>query len=174
MTDYDSFHEVERVVLRSATPQSRQALHAFARQRGMKLNDDFHYYFIDRLDVAETYQAISIGEFSALYDGARNEDYEEDFTESDSRWDCLEAEYLLASLPTECIATFVQECAAFAKRFALSMYRGNSVVSEVDLQAELQQIALELSNTHGDPGSKWLAIEIKMTYPRRRPTGDRH
>lgn len=168
MTNYDSFYEVERVTLRSSRPQSRRDLHAFALQCGMKFNEDFHSYFIDRLGMAEAHQAISIAEFFVLYDGARNEDYEEDFAESNSQWDCLEAEYLLASLPPECITTFVRECGALAKRFELSMRRGENAVSAIELQADLQKIAVELANTHGEPGSEQLAIEIKMTYPRSK------
>ena len=105
--------------------------------------------------------------FRVFRQGARSEEFEEDFIETDTAWDSLEAEYLLASLPQSCIARFVQECELVANKFELSIYRSEHQVSTEQLQIELNGIANELSNTHGDPGSEWLAITIQMTYPRR-------
>ncbi|MGH6951053.1 MAG: hypothetical protein ACREH4_09280, partial [Vitreimonas sp.] len=141
MMEYDEFHEVERLLLQSAVPHSRQELHAFLLARGPQLNDDFHYYFLDRLSSAESHEAISAGEFYVLFGGTRSEDYEEDFAETDSLWDGLEAEYLLASLPRRCIASFVRECVALAERFKLSMHRGEVAVSPDELQADFERIA---------------------------------
>lgn len=166
MSKYDEFHEVERVVFQSAAPQSRLALYSFFLARSFELNDDFHHYFLDYEAEAKPHQAITLVKFSVLSGGVRNEAYQKDFAKTDHFWDALEAEYLFASLPIDCIVKFVQECAALSERFGLSMHRGEHVVSQRHLQEEFERIGAELTEAYGEPGSERLSMQIELTYPR--------
>jgi hypothetical protein len=151
-----SYHEREAIRLIASVPGSRGELHDFLKRRGFSREDDF--YLMDRPDVAEPWQSITVMSIDVLDEGAGDAD--------GLPWVALEVSYLMATLPASFIATCVGECESLAGRFDLRMEFGGEAVSPGQLGEVLRKIAGKLTEEFDGPGSELLAILIEQSYGR--------
>lgn len=157
------YHEEETVFLRSPQPQQRTALDRWLRQRGFQAVDDF--YNLKRKGRCEPWQTSTIVTLSIRRDGDDVYETEEDLAEGEATtWDELKADYLLATLPRDCIVPLVCEIEALATAFNLSIKYLGEPVDSGELLNRLNAIADQLSRDWDEPGSESLAILIEQQY----------
>jgi hypothetical protein len=165
MNDYEYFHEKETVELKSQTRLSRKSLHEFLISSGFKSEDDF--YYIDRIDKAEPWQAVSFMSVDVFLDDEPVYETEEDIKETGGgTWDRLDTSYLLASLPQSYISEFCDKVFLLADKFELKVYHRNIEADKSKLAETFYSYAKELSENYSEPGSEDLGILIQDTYPR--------
>ncbi len=155
-----NYHEKKEIRLIGRELRSRKELHSFLRSRGFKSEDDF--YFLDRIDQAQPWQAISVMTIDVIRGGAAIYETEEDIKDKTTQWDELKVEYLLASLPRDCIARCAIECECIANAFGLDISLGGEAFTRGGLQTALEQIADKLSVEVDEPGSEALGILIQQ------------
>lgn len=165
MTDFSYLHEKETVHLYSKTPQLRSELHKYLITNKYKSEDDF--YYIDRIDKAEPWQAINLTSIEILLGNDSIHETEEDIKEGfGGTWDHLEISYLLASLPAKNIKIFCNYVFELADHFNLHAFYNDLKTSKQDLLKIFKSISEKLANDFGEPGSEELGILIQSTYPR--------
>lgn len=159
MKDYDYLHEIEVVTFQLSSPRPvRELLRLFTSQ-GFDLHDDV--FSLDRKDRVLPWQHSSIAEV-AIECGGR-----EVFEFQDGVWDCLKLKYLFATLPFECVESFVQVVVAASRALGIiPEFRGRPT-NTIELRNEFERMKAELIAEVGDePGSESVAIFIRTTYPR--------
>lgn len=165
MNKYPNFHEKELVELKSHTPLPRKSLHEFLISSGFKSEDDF--YFIDRIDEAEPWQAISVLNLEVFLGEEAIYETKVDIKETGGGvWDRLDASYPLASLPGSYIEDFCNKIFLLANRFKLAVYHQNDEVDKMELLNIFKVYAKNLVENYSEPGSEVLGILIQDTYPR--------
>lgn len=159
-TDY---HEKETVVLKAPHSLERTRLDKWLRKRGFRAEDDF--YHLQRKGRVQPWQTSTVISLDVRCSGQGVYETEEDLAEGrGTSWDELRADYLLATLPRDCIASLVREIDALVTEFGLRLeYRGD-VVEPVELAKHLNAIADQLSKEWDEPGSETLAILIEQQY----------
>lgn len=158
-----NYHEKEIVVLQSERPQRRKLLHKHLRARGFKSEDDFYELF--RKGKCEPWQSTAVLTLSVFQSGATIYETEEDIAESGgTTWDELHCEYLLATLPRECIELMLNELSVLCTCFDLRMAYDGQAIEVEDLRSKLNSIADNLAKTLDEPGSEALRILIQQQY----------
>lgn len=156
MTDY---HECELFVLKSDRLQGRKPLHQYLKARGYSPIDDF--YVLDRKGRNPNWQSEQFLSVSAHRHGAEVNETEEDMDESGGvEWTELHCEYLLATLPLECVETALIEVDCLCNQFGLSLYWKQQQIGVSQLRLALHSIAKDLVQEFGEPGSKALRVLI--------------
>jgi len=158
-----NYHEEELVVLRAPGAFDRARLGKFLQRRGFKLEDEF--YYLPRKGRSERWQTTTLVTIDVIRSGQRIYETEEDIAAGlGTTWDELRASYLLASLPRECIASFVQEIDALTTEFNLSVGYNGDNIDPVELGKRLNLVADELAREWDEPGSETLVILIEQEY----------
>lgn len=160
----DEYHELKVIRLCANEPKSRRDLHVFLKGRGFVSMDDF--YFIDRPDKPEPWQAISVISVHVFHQGTAVYETEKDIAESPGLWDELRVEYLLATLPRSFIETYAVECQALVAQFDLRMDLNGDPLEPDQLRPTLDKIADELTAQLDEPGSESLRILIELSHGR--------
>lgn len=157
------YHEKETIVLAAESPQSRAELHRFLLELGFKSIDDF--YDFERSKRGPIWQSESVLSIEVLRGGIPIDDYDEEIEEGTAReWDELKCDYLLATLPTECIATATFLLAAIGDRFGLTIRFEGADCTAAQVGERLADAATEVEKSFAPAGSEELAILIEEHY----------
>ncbi len=160
MTNY---HQKKTIRLKSIKSIARIDLHKWLIDRGYRSIDDFYTLFRKgRIDI---WQSRSVFDINVFHQGSEVYETIHDLDEGNGTvWDELECSYLLASLPQEYIAVFVNEIDALAHHFELQMcFEGRFVLSD-QIGETFNECADYLTQEYGEPGSELLAILIQLEY----------
>jgi len=160
----EDFHEKEEIRLSASESKSPSELHVFLKGRGFTSEDDFFY--LDRRDTPESWQAISVISINVYWQGVAVDDTDDDTAEAPRQWDELRVEYLLASLPPAFIDQCVLECEALADRFGLRIQLNGDPMKPGELRSALRDVADGLAEQWYEPGSEALGILIAESYGR--------
>jgi hypothetical protein len=159
------YHEVEQFILKSDKLNSRKQLHQFLRSRGFTSIDDF--YVLDRKNQYPAWQSEEVISLAIRRDGTEVYETAEDMEEYGATdWTDIQCEYLLATLPRECIALALDEVGCLCKEFDLKVYWNGRVLGVPELSDELHSIADQLSQEFGEPGSEALDLIIEEEFDR--------
>lgn len=160
MTNY---HEKESIALKANKKIGRRDLHLYLVRRGFKSVDDF--YELLRSQGVKRWQSSAIMSLFVLNSGKMVYETEEDIEEAAGAvWDELECEYLLATLPIECIDLLIVELRGLCETFNLQVNYSAASLSLEELRRKLVAIADELSSSVDVPGSETLRILIYQSY----------
>jgi hypothetical protein len=163
----NKYHESTTIILKAGQEWTRKELHAFLIGLGFESEDDFYYY--QRTGTFPIWQATNLLSIDVHLKGAEVYETKDDVAEGNSgTWDALVAEYLMASLPKELIASAVEMLFGISEEFSLQVLFGEKPVTRIELLRTLDAIAGELSANFDEPGSETLAILIELEYGRNR------
>ena len=159
------YHEKETVYLKAQRRFDRVSLDKWLRDYGFKAEDDF--YYIPRKDRCEPWQSPTVLSIDIRLAGKDVYETEEDVVEGrTTQWDELKIEYLLASVPRDCIKTLIGVISELIRDFPVGgEYMGERVTTEI-LAHRLNEIADRLTKEWDAPGSETLAILIEQAYGR--------
>ena len=160
MSSYDYLHEAEDVWLVPERPLRCAELRSKLLNVGLTLDDDV--FVLDRDGKIPLWQSRSIASVHVFFGN-------EEVFEEDASWDRLRIRYFMATVPAECFPSFVDVVSRVSPELGIPMtYRG-AFVTPLVLAEEFRKCLGELQEAVGEPGSKEVAAEIEMTYPRRGP-----
>jgi len=160
--DYDFLHEAEEVYLVSDVPRRCSIIHSILVQLGYTLHEDV--YSLDRQGHLPPWQSEAFVDVYVMVG-------ESEVFEPSEAWDTVKLVYLLATLPSDGITTFVASVSQVSHLLRLPMtYRGK-VVTALELEQALVGCADELRRNVGEPGTESVAIYVESTYPRSRDGG---
>ena len=157
--DYDFLHEAEDVYLVSDVPRRCSVIHSILAQLGYTLHEDV--YSLERPGPTPLWQSESFVHVDIL--SGPSEVYQPWET-----WDTVKLVYLLATLPSDGITTFVASVSQVSRLLEIPMTYAGKVVSAIQLEQALLRCADELRVNVGEPGAESVAIFIESTYPRSR------
>jgi hypothetical protein len=160
------YHEKETILLKGSQLHDRKLLHKWLRKRGYRSEDDF--YYLQRKGRFRPWQTSTLITLNVRRGGHEIYETEEDLIEGiGTNWDELRSEYLMATLPRECIAAVTAEIAAIAAEFDLTIEYCGAVVDIAELASRLNAVADQLTSEFDEPGSEALAILIERQYGSR-------
>ncbi|KQV49767.1 hypothetical protein [Duganella sp. Root336D2] len=152
-------YEKLTVTLFRESTVSRKELHTWLKRRGYKSEDDF--YYLVRKGRVPTWQTDTIATVELKLSGTPIYETEEDVEEGISTcWNSLEVEYLMASLPRECIDSFVEEVTQLSAHFDLKLQFEQALTDPHSIRGAFNRIADRLERDFGGAGSEELAILI--------------
>lgn len=158
-------HEKLTVVLVREAPVLRSELHTWLKLRGYKSEDDF--YFLKRKAKVLPWETRTLVTVDVQLNSSAVYETEEDVEEgSSTAWNSLNLDYLMASMPRDCIDLFVEEVQQLSLQFGLQIQFNSESVEASSLRAALNRIADELEEYFGGAGSEELAILIEQEYSR--------
>ncbi|WP_154668141.1 hypothetical protein [Pseudoduganella violaceinigra] len=158
-------YEKLTVVLAREAPASRKEFHTWLKRRGYKSEDDF--YYLKRKGRIPPWQTDAIVTVDIRLNSSAIYETEEDVEEgSSTAWNSLKLDYLMASLPRECIELFLEEVEQISNCFGLEVKFELAEVDVPSLRASLNVIADSLDRDFGGAGSEELAILIAQEYAR--------
>jgi hypothetical protein len=157
------YHEKETIVLKAPQPLDRTTLDKWLRKRGFRSEDEF--YYLPRKGRCEPWQTSTIVSLDVRRAGSSVYETEEDMAEGlATNWDELRADYLLATLPRDYIASMVFEIDALVMQFGLKVEYQGETMAATELEMHLNAVADQLSKEWDAPGSETLAILIEQQY----------
>ena len=164
--DYTFLHEEEIVQFRPSEPQPCGPLWDNLQHAGFTLNEDI--FLVRRQDTALNWQSEYVTMASIYLENEElfldNEEAHD--TEENPLWDRLKLGYLLATLPREQINVFTSYVQRVSELIGLPILYDGKEISSEELNKLLHTLADELQRELDEPGSKWVMIYIKDTYPR--------
>jgi len=153
---YDFLHEAEEVNLVSDAPRQCSVIHSILEQQGYTLHEDV--YSLERRGPIPLWQSESFVHVDIL--SGTSEVYQPWET-----WDTAKLVYLLATLPSDGINTFVTSVSKVSQLLGIPItYRGR-VVSAKQLEQALLDCADELRVNVGEPGTESVAILSSLHIP---------
>jgi len=162
----NQYHEKESVILRGTVRRSRGDLARYLRGLGFQAIDDFYTY--PRPGRLPKWQSLDLLSVDVLIQGKAVYETEDDVADGvATEWDSLRCDYLLATLPRECIVRAVALVGEICGSWQLELTYAESAVDSSELLARWNEIASNLASKYAPPGSEELAILIASSYPRR-------
>lgn len=157
------YHEQETVTLKASHLLDRNILHKWLRKRGYRSEDE--YYYLPRKGRCEPWHSASLISLDVKRAGLSVYETDEDIVEGiATTWDELQANYLLATLPRDYIASMVCEIYALAIQFDLKVEYCGDTIETAELEKRLNAVADQLSKEWDVPGSETLAMLIEQQY----------
>jgi len=157
-------HEAEIIRLISAHEQCLCDLHLYLVRLGFLYEDDF--YILERKDSVMPWQTEEIMTIDIYYQGFHLYESEEEIIgNQDQKWDELKVEYLLATLPENCMKILFSQLKLICAQFGLSVHYESNAVTLNDLEELFKRFSDELEVSYGGrAGSENLAMLIEQQY----------
>lgn len=158
--NFDKFHEIEEVWLFPRSVLKWRELKEVLKNAGLKYYDD--RFTLLRKGRVPVWQSRSIVDVSFFL----NEREIFDPECPGAAWDRLRLSYLLATLPPQFVATYVEVVFSVAAQLQADVFSRGKLIGEAELQEMLAKSMEEVEQILGRPGTEEVAIQIEMTYPR--------
>lgn len=147
MINFALFHEEEEVWLYAKRAFSWPELRAALKRSGLRYYDD--RFTLERKGVVPVWQSRTVV-FASFF----LEDQEVyDFERAGVAWDGLRLGYLLASLPPNFVANFVEVVFRAAAELETEVYFGGRAIEEPELRIALEKAVKEVEENLGVPGN---------------------
>ncbi len=163
--NFDKLHEKEVVSFRPHEPLRVSALADTLMSVGFRTMDDF--CFFPRSDQRSAWQSDTVTTATFFFDGS---ELSQPLDEADSLCDEIRFDYLLASLPPQCIEVFISLIRTIQDLVGGPLFHLGVITDINDLDRVFALYVTDIEQELAEePGSEFLNVCIAQSYPRRSP-----